>query len=65
MNTGKEAIPGIFVAKQCYIEMQSDNFTYQSLCTSLLKQFNIMLADFNNQTRANVTQFMAEAGVQK
>jgi hypothetical protein len=24
-----------------------------------------MLADFNNQTRANVTQFMAEAGVQK
>ena len=65
MNTIREAIPGIFVAKQCYTEMQSDNFTHQSICTSLLKQFNIMLADFNNQTRANVTQFMAEAGVQK
>src|SRR5918994_4304014 len=58
MNTMKEAMPGIFVAKQCYTEMQSDNFTHQSLCTSFLKQFNIMLADFNNQTRANVTQFM-------
>lgn len=65
MNTMKEAIPGIFVAKQCYTEMQSDNFTHQVLCTSLLKHFNAMLADFNNQTKANVTQFMAEAGVQK
>lgn len=32
-NTIKEAMPGIFVANQCYAEMQSENFTHQELCT--------------------------------
>ena len=60
-NTIKEAMPGIFVANQCYAEMQSENFTHQELCTALLKQFNEMLTKFNSITRANVTQLMKES----
>lgn len=63
--TIKQAVPGIFVAKQCNQEMQSENFTHQELCTSYLKQFNEMLTEFNNQTKANVTQLMAESVVQQ
>ena len=63
-NTIKEAMPGIFVAKQCYAEMQSVNFTHQELCTAILKQFNGMLTKFNSVTRANVTQLMKESIVQ-
>jgi hypothetical protein len=65
VDTIKQAIPGIFVAKQCNQEMQSENFTHQELCTSYLKQFNAMLTEFNNQTKANVTQLMAESAVQQ
>jgi hypothetical protein len=65
VDTIKQAIPGIFVAKQCNQEMQSENFTHQELCISILKQFNAMLAEFNNQTKANVTQLMAESAVQQ
>ena len=65
VDTIKQAIPGIFVAKQCNQEMQSENFTHQELCISILKQFNAMLAQFNNQTKANVTQLMAESAVQQ
>ncbi|HEY6950298.1 MAG TPA: hypothetical protein VI146_06780 [Nitrososphaeraceae archaeon] len=64
-DTFKQAVPGIFVAKQCNQEMQSENFTHQELCLSILKQFNTMLAQFNNQTKANVTQLMAESRVQQ
>lgn len=64
-DTFKQAVPGIFVAKQCNQEMQSENFTHQELCLSILKQFNTMLAQFNNQTKANVTQLMAESMVQQ
>jgi len=64
-DTFKQAIPGIFVAKQCNQEMQSENFTHQELCISILKQFNEILAQFNNQTKANVTQLMAESAVQQ
>lgn len=64
-DTIKQAVPGIFVAKQCNQEMQSENFTHQELCLSILKQFNAMLAEFNNQTKANVTQLMAESAVQQ
>lgn len=64
-GTFKQAIPGIFVAKQCNQEMQSENFTHQELCISILKQFNAMLAQFNNQTKANVTQLMAESALQQ
>ena len=64
MNTMKEAMPGIFVAKQCYTEMQSGNFTHQELCTAILKQFNGMLTEFNSITHANVTQLMKESSVE-
>jgi len=64
-DTFKQAIPGIFVAKQCNQEMQSENFTHKELCISILKQFNAMLAEFNNQTKSNVTQLMAESAVQQ
>jgi len=64
-DTFKQAIPGIFVAKQCNQEMQSENFTHQELCISILKQFNEILAQFNNQTKASVTQLMAESAVQQ
>jgi hypothetical protein len=60
-NTVKEAMPGIFVANQCYTEMQSKNFTHQELCTAILKQFNEMLTEFNSITRENVTQLMNES----
>lgn len=63
-NTFKEAMPGIFVANQCYTEMQSGNFTHQELCTAILKQFNEMLTKFNSITHANVTQLMKESSVQ-
>lgn len=63
-NTIKEAMPGIFVANQCYTEMQSGNFTHQELCTAILKQFNGMLTKFNSISRANVTQLMKESSVQ-
>jgi len=65
VDTIKQAVPGIFVAKQCNQEMQSENFTHQELCTSYLKKFNAMLTEFNNQTKANVTQLMAESAVQQ
>jgi hypothetical protein len=65
VDTIKQAVPGIFVAKQCNQEMQSENFTHQELCTSYLKQFNAMLTEFNNQTKTNVTQLMAESAVQQ
>jgi len=64
-DTFKQAIPSIFVAKQCNQELQSGNFTHQELCTSYLKQFNAMLTEFNNQTKTNVTQLMAESAVQQ
>jgi len=64
-DTFKQAIPGIFVAKQCSQEMQSENFKHQELCTSILKQFNAMLAQFNNQTKTNVTRLMAESAAQR
>lgn len=60
-STIKEAVPGIFVANQCYSEMQLGNFTHQELCTAILKQFNEMLTKFNSITRANVTQLMNES----
>ena len=64
-DTIKQAVPGIFVAKQCNQEMQSENFTHKELCISILKQFNAMLTEFNNQTKTNVTQLMAESAVQQ
>ena len=65
VDTIKQAVPGIFVAKQCNQEMQSENFTHKELCISILKQFNAMLTEFNNQTKTNVTQLMAESAVQQ
>jgi hypothetical protein len=65
VDTIKEAVPGIFVAKQCNQEMQSENFTHKELCISILKQFNALLEEFNNQTKSNVTQLMAESAVQQ
>jgi len=64
-DTIKQAVPGIFVVKQCNQEMQSEHFTHKELCISILKQFNAMLTEFNNQTKTNVTQLMAESAVQQ
>jgi hypothetical protein len=44
---------------------RKSKYTYQELCTSYLKQFNEMLTEFNNQTKANVAQLMAESAVQQ